>query len=412
MNNVKTRFVIAISQKLAAAPDSDGKVDLIEELSENLCARYQDMVAEGMPEDEAYAAALEKLGDVNELLACLDCRQERADTFEQSPAEDWFSSLGGMIRQTVDQAVSAANDAADMVRQAARSFEGSVMSRGDRDRAGGEEGEAEFPSGELRGISVSIAGDLTLRLSGDPDSAVRLQGDVRDLRAVVGPEGVLTVTRDRSAGGGLFCLRTASVTLTIPRRHWETLSFSTASGDVDIRDGVLEADKITLKTASGDMELDSLDVRRLEVTTASGDLDLTGSTCGELLFRSASGDLDGSDVTAAVLAQTVSGDVSLTGCIRALKADTASGDLELDTRIFPASVELSTKSGDCTVRIPDNDGFLLRAHTVSGELYSSFPLTAAGPQYTGTSESAYKDGGDGRVFHISTVSGDIELRER
>ena len=53
MNNTKTKFIIAISQKLSAAPDSDAKVDLIEELSENLCARYQDMVASGMPEDQA-----------------------------------------------------------------------------------------------------------------------------------------------------------------------------------------------------------------------------------------------------------------------------------------------------------------------------------------------------------------------
>ena len=64
MSNVYMKFVVAITQKLSAAPDSDAKVDLIEELSDNLYGRYQDMVASGMPEDEAYTTALDKLGDV------------------------------------------------------------------------------------------------------------------------------------------------------------------------------------------------------------------------------------------------------------------------------------------------------------------------------------------------------------
>lgn len=420
MNNVKTRFVIAISRKLSAAPDSEAKVDLIEELSENLYGRYQDMVAGGMPEEEAYTAALDKLGDVNELLAYLDCCGEQPAGKEgpsgQGAAEDWFGSLGDMIRQTVDQAVDAANDAAAMVREAAKSFEG----RRTRPRTG--DGEVAFPSEGLRGVSISIAGDLTVHLDDCPDAPVRLTGDTGDLNAVTGPDGVLTVTQDRSAGGSFFFARglsSDSVELTLPRRHWETLAITTANGDVDICDGVLKADALTLKTTSGDVELEGLEItRRLEVATASGDLELTDSVCGELVFRSASGDLEGENVTAAVLAQTASGDVSLSGDIRALKAATASGDLELDTRVFPESLELSAKSGDCSVRIPDNDGFVFRLHTVSGELYSDFPLTAAGPLPSGwggrtaAGEGTYKDGGDGRVFSVSSISGDIELRER
>ena len=149
--------------------------------------------------------------------------------------------------------------------------------------------------------------------------------------------------------------------------------------------------------------------------TAVDDLTLTGGVCGELAFRSASGDLEGRNVTAAVLAQTSSGDVSLSGDICALKAASASGDLELDTQSFPQSLELSTKSGDCTVHIPDNDGFVLRYSTVSGELSSSFPLTAAGDvllhRAGRAGEALYKDGGDGRMFVLCSVSGDIELRK-
>lgn len=422
MNNVKTRFVIAISQKLTAAPDSEAKVDLIEELSENLCGRYRDMVADGMPEEEAYTTALDKLGDVNELLAYLDCYGEqpagRAGPSGQSTPDDWFGSLSGMIRQTVDQAVSAANDAAEMLRDVAKTFEGTVNMDSSRACAG----ELEFPSDGLGGISVSIVGDLSVYLAGAPEAPIQLRGDIDDLDISTGPDGVLSITQDKSAGVSFLFSRglsTASIELTIPQRRWGRLELSTGSGDLEICDGMLEADHVRLKTTSGDLELDSLHVlNRLEVETASGDLELTDSACGELVFRSASGDLEGDNVTAAVFAQTASGDVSLTGNIHALKADTASGDLKLDAQVFPESVELSTKSGDCTVRIPDNPGFVFRFHTVSGELYSDFSLTSTGSQYagrsrrTGGAEAAYKGGGDGRLFSVSSVSGNIELQKR
>lgn len=427
MSNIYLKFVVTITQKLSAAEDSDAKVDLIEELSDNLYGRYKDMVAGGMPEEEAFAAALDKLGDVNDLLAYLDCCGETGAR-PGGPArnvqpDDWFGSLGGFIQQTVDQAVSAANDAAAMLRD----FEVKLgkgetvrVNMGGRRaplRTDDQDGELEFSSEGLRGIEVSIMGDLSVYLNGDPDSPIWLRGDIDDLEAVTSPDGVLSITQEKSAGGSFFFSRglsSASIELTIPQRHWEKLSITTTSGDVDIHDGVLVADDLAVKTTSGDMELNSLEVERLVVQTASGDLSLTDSTCGSLLFHSASGDLEGENVTAAVLAQTASGDVSLTGNIRDLKAQTASGDLELDCETLPEVLMLNTKSGNCSVSLPDNDGFILRYATVSGELESDFPLTtAAGSRQDRrggcSGEAYYQDGGDGRAFTLTTVSGDIEL---
>lgn len=423
MSNMYMKFVVAITQKLSAAPDSDAKVDLIEELSDNLYGRYQDMVASGMPEDEAYTTALDKLGDVNELLAYLDCcgsQPPRPDgAWQDSTADDWFSSLSGILRQTMDQAVNAANDAAAMVRDAAKRFDGNVViNMGGRRTPTAAGQELEVPSGGLDKITVSFKGDLTVYLDDDPDASIRLAGDTDDL-LVETDDGALTVTQDRSAGGSFFFSRglsSPSIKLTIPRRHWDRLELSTGSGDVEIRDGALMADTISLKTSSGDIELDDLHLsQRLEVETSSGDLDLSNSVCNELFFRSASGDLEGHNVTAAVLAQTASGDVSLSGEIRALKADTASGDLELQTGLLPEALELSTKSGDCSVSLPDSDGFVVRYSTVSGELSSELPLTDAGAGQARRAgragEARYQDGGDGRVFTLSTISGDIELRK-
>ena len=47
MDRMKTKFIIAVTTRLAAAEDSNAKTDLIEELSENLYQRYLDLVAAG-----------------------------------------------------------------------------------------------------------------------------------------------------------------------------------------------------------------------------------------------------------------------------------------------------------------------------------------------------------------------------
>ncbi len=47
MEKMKTRFIIAVTGRLSAAADSTAKVELIEELSENLFSRWQDLVSGG-----------------------------------------------------------------------------------------------------------------------------------------------------------------------------------------------------------------------------------------------------------------------------------------------------------------------------------------------------------------------------
>ena len=58
--------------------------------------------------------------------------------------------------------------------------------------------------------------------------------------------------------------------------------------------------------------------------------------------------------------------------------------------------------------MPGGVGFTLQFSTVSGDLDSDFELV--GPIGSRSGEAIYLDGG-GRTFHISSVSGDISLRQ-
>ena len=59
MDRMKTRFIIAVTTRLAAAEDSNAKTDLIEELSDNLYQRYLDLTASGMAEEEFHVQWLD-----------------------------------------------------------------------------------------------------------------------------------------------------------------------------------------------------------------------------------------------------------------------------------------------------------------------------------------------------------------
>ena len=71
---------------------------------------------------------------------------------------------------------------------------------------------------------------------------------------------------------------------------------------------------------------------------------------------------------------TASGEIELEGCAREIRCSTASGDVDVRVDQVPEKLDLTSKSGDCQVSMPDGEGFTLQFSTVSGELESDFQL--------------------------------------
>ena len=160
MERIRTRFIIAVTERLASAADSTAKVELIEELSDNLYQRFQELLGNGVPEEEAYRQALEDLGDVEELLAYLESlgpdgslpRQESAPT---RFTEELFQGMESIVRETVSQTRDAVDQAADIVKGVADKikdkypdgFKGKVYVHFDGDDAHAGCGEASETAG-------------------------------------------------------------------------------------------------------------------------------------------------------------------------------------------------------------------------------------------------------------------------
>ena len=113
MENVKEKLSAAIAAQLTGAPDTPAKAELIEELSDNLFARYSDMLAGGVDEAAAYQAALDDLGDTAELVDYLNSLEPDQPLPGRSPEAE-ADDLDGMLKNVSDiirDAVKAAQTA-------------------------------------------------------------------------------------------------------------------------------------------------------------------------------------------------------------------------------------------------------------------------------------------------------------
>ena len=261
---------------------------------------------------------------------------------------------------------------------------------------------------DLRGIEVVTgAGDVTFHMDQAPDAGVIIDGDVDDLDVTCSADGVLTIREGRTASSSFFSRRgfsSADVELYLPRRHWELITVTTGSGDVDICGDGLDVDQLAVKTTSGDLNAELLACGQLNFHSASGDLDLSGS-CAVLHAETMSGDISLNGEVQDAFLKSASGDIELDGQTAQFRGAAVSGDVSVVADTLPAVLELSSKSGDCDARIPDAGPFTVRMKTISGELRCDFPINYV------DGVCVYGDG-SGPLYSMSTVSGDVSLKRR
>ncbi len=182
------------------------------------------------------------------------------------------------------------------------------------------------------------------------------------------PAGSSVAVNVNAASGDVECREVAL----------DGLNVKLADGDVTV-ENVTAVGKISLNTASGDMELRGLSAPEISVNSASGDLDLGDVKTASLSLRSVSGDVDGQEiaVTEKLNATAVSGDITLALCVPCLSVqlDAVSGDVELQ---LPGSDSLYTvvtrsNSGDARVSGQALNGpNMVRVKTMSGDIDVNF----------------------------------------
>ena len=449
MDDIRIKLTEAIAARLAAAPDSPAKAELVEELTENLYQRYLDMRASGMPEEEAFSRAMEDLGDVIELvdyLNGLSDGQNRTGNFD--PLDELMQDVEEIAQNVFSHARDAVQEAKRRLKDEGfyyRSPRGHVEVdiSGDADRArpehpykkdvvygvgydkakggffaqwgewkGGREAVnvtalTSVDAGGLRGVDIeNVNGDVSLRFDEPEDAAINVSGSVNDLEVSRTEDGVLVIREGRTASASSLLRRGLSscvIELSLPCRSWDYVRISSVNGDVDLN-GDCHINTLTVKTVSGDIEGELESCGHLELSTVSGDVQWRGSA-DRASVKSTSGDVILDGAVGSLSASSMSGDIEVAGSAEELKCSSMSGDLRLETAILPQALSVSSKSGDCHLRLPDeaHGGFTARLRTVSGSVDSAFPITR------GSNGIFCASGSGGAEYSISTVSGDITL---
>lgn len=204
--------------------------------------------------------------------------------------------------------------------------------------------------------------------------------------------------------------RDAAVELEVPTGVRLVISAGTADVDVENITGDVEVHSL-----SGDIVLRSIGGRTI-VETLSGDLQLTGGA-GGVRATTMSGDIVLRGVRGTASVHTTSGEVALS-MLRAaeVEVESVSGDIGFEGDVTDdARLQLTTHSGDVTIRIPESGRGVIEMSTFNGDMTSDRALTllpGAGAQGKrsdrGTQRFEFGGGGATRIT-VSTFSGDIHV---
>ncbi len=383
---MKERIQNSVAQKLSAASDEARKAEIVEELSGNLFAKYQDLLAQGMDAEEAYEAAMDSLGDVSELVALAGGPTTRAE-FDKT-----MDAIGAKIRGVASDLKGPVKDAVNGVKHAAKAAKEPLcdMGRSIADAVKSLEITVDVdsahqfvytvPTDDISGLELRLSnGDATFKLW-DQDVIQVIERSSRTLDEnkhasfLRREDGVLCIEQGSTAVGFVFFSFGAfesDFEIFLPRRLWQSVTVYTGNGDICFEEG-FEVENILISSTNGDTDLGA------------------GMICQNLSVTSVNGDVEGDDAV-----------------IRKLTFRATSGDLDVRFAQLPEGMDIKTVSGDISLELPENDGFSLAYHQTSGDLDSEFELTTSLSRHDGV--ATYK-GAETPQYQVSAISGDIDIR--
>jgi hypothetical protein len=162
--------------------------------------------------------------------------------------------------------------------------------------------------------------------------------------------------------------------------------------------------KIRSRTGSGDQQIGAV-LGPVDATTGSGDLQV-GPIGSSMTLTTGSGDIEVLGARGDVAARSGSGDVKASAINGSVHVHTGSGDISLDGRPA-ADWTIAAASGDVTLRLPDDAGFVLDATTASGRLRSKHDFDAQ-PSSSRRHMQGVAHGG-GPKLDVTTASGSIRV---
>lgn len=236
-------------------------------------------------------------------------------------------------------------------------------------------------------LEVSIpSGDIDVDTTGSEETSLTVDGDERLLEHVeVRQDGnrVSVTLRDKSKVGFSFSLG----------------SLVFGNNGLRVKANVPHGAGVKVKTASADTAITGR-LRTLDVNGVSGDVRVRGEISDDATVKTVSGDVELERVDGDLSVQTVSGDARVRGIAGSVDAKSVSGDIRLEA-LTAGDARFSSVSGDIEIGIAPGSLLDVDAGSTSGDLSSEVPL---GSEPLGEAERAPTV-----VLRGRTVSGDVHV---
>ena len=384
---MREKISVYVDELFSDAALTIRNAEVQQEILQHTLDRYDDLIAAGKSEQEAYDEAVGGIGDVSELYEHKQAAEEpKKRDFPAPPTPDAVSTapqsgrkkkLPGWAIALICVGVAAAILALNFAGQAAfgvlraggRYIYDSANKYETLDRSGFGSAEDSVAASELlTGIDEIeihwLTGDVYL-VESDEDG-VNFQedytGNNEDYRMRYRvSDGKLTIQPCKSKLFGSIDLPRKALTVFLP----DTLTL----------------DKITVETVSADVELMGGSVDTLSINTTSGNITGPGLSAKEYELG------------------TVSGDISLTALpagSSAIDCETVSGEVRISCTAHPDEIDFNSVSGNLRLTLPKGScRYTLDFSTVSGD----------------RDTDRFISGGDETCdITAETVSGNVELQ--
>lgn len=220
----------------------------------------------------------------------------------------------------------------------------------------------------------------------------------KDLFKTKNSNGVLQIEPKNQSNFCIgFCFFQKSLyEIYVPNTYRDSITIKTASGDVVLNSLEEQLEKLTIVTTSGDIQIKSnLKASLLKLKSTSGDIDTMFLEVPSIEMETVSGDIESGTVKGEkIYMKTISGDIENEWLQGAIEISTISGEIDINYLDVTGKSKMTSTSGDIGIMINQKSNCRINATSVSGDIHF--------PNFEVIKES--------HPFDLKTVSGDIDIQ--
>ena len=391
MNNLVKELIDGMFRNVE---ENDETRALHDELMINCQERFEDLLAGGMNEEEAVNAVRDSLGGMQEVIDGYPRKEENAQ--EEIQAEDKDAEGGGEYIRSMYGISGIVVESGSHDVEIVPGDGDQMIIRCDKDTR--LEFSTEDGTVTVRPVTLAdeVCDNVGTAARNDDDTGFmdlslnELLGRVKNIVDTAARSVIDWVSQKGFIDDSL-------IRVEVPAESVSGIEVNSAGGDVRISG--MKAKEYTIRSASGDVNLEcdrNERIDRLTVSSASGDIraESVWASCAEI--STISGDVDVEGDFGDLTCKSVSGDVEVKGTALNAWAKSVSGDVDVFLeQAQTGEICLESTSGDVELRLPaDCPAVKVKISTTIGE-----------------TDCGVENAGEGAPLSVSagTISGDISI---